>query len=414
MKYVMLRLLQHITQLVSEPNDSDEWQFKKILGLITALFGIVTQLAYGLLYLWYAEYAAAYLLLSVAFLFSLGIFTIRKWKHYYLHAYYWMGLTYLSGFGCTILLGGIANSGFIVLWVMVAPMMALIAHKQEEWPYWFVAAIAGLIGMGFLQPHLRTSNNLPTSLISTFVVLNTISFFALMFMILNYHIKQNRKLNQLVREEHDKADALLLNILPLEIAALLKNGNRVIADHYDGVSILFADVVNFTAMSEKMTPKELVAILNEVFSHIDTLVEEYGLEKIKTIGDCYMVASGVPSPRADHAVVLTKLAMAIHHYIKGKQFHGQKLCFRIGINSGSVVAGVIGRKKFIYDLWGDAVNTASRMESHGSAGCIQITAATRDLIKRHFICEPQGMMPIKGKGTIPVWHVTKEIKRKTK
>jgi guanylate cyclase len=149
----------------------------------------------------------------------------------------------------------------------------------------------------------------------------------------------------------------------------------------------------------------LVELLNEVFSDFDALVEKYGLEKIKTIGDCYMVASGVPRPRADHAQTLIRMALEMREHVNQHTFHGKTLNFRIGINSGPVVAGVIGRKKFIYDLWGDAVNTASRMESHGMGNTIQITKDTYELIKDDFVCEPRGLVNVKGKGDMEVWQV---------
>jgi len=213
-----------------------------------------------------------------------------------------------------------------------------------------------------------------------------------------------------LKKEQEKSERLLLNILPEEIARVLKDEDRIIADHLNGASILFADVVNFTPMSANMSPIELVEILNGVFTHFDGLVEKYGLEKIKTIGDCYMVAAGVPRARDNHAQAITSLALDMRDSVAKKEFNGKKLTFRIGINSGPVVAGIIGRKKFIYDLWGDAVNTASRMESHGEEGIIQISEATYNLIKDGFICEPKGSIDVKGKGKLKVWHV-KEKKR---
>jgi class 3 adenylate cyclase len=208
--------------------------------------------------------------------------------------------------------------------------------------------------------------------------------------------------------EHEKSEDLLHNILPEVIAERLKESRGTIADQNEGASILFADVVNFTPMSAEMSATELVDLLNEVFSDFDDLTEKYGLEKIKTIGDCYMVASGVPEPRADHAQVITHMALDMQERVENHDYHGHKLAFRIGINSGPVVAGVIGRKKFIYDLWGDTVNTASRMESNGKGGCIQITETTYNLIKEDFLCEPQGTIHVKGKGEMAVWHVQKE------
>lgn len=152
-------------------------------------------------------------------------------------------------------------------------------------------------------------------------------------------------------------------------------------------------------------PLHLVELLNEVFQCFDELVEKYGLEKIKTIGDCYMVAAGVPRDRSDHATAITQLALDMQKAVPEHDFCGQYFRFRIGINSGPVVAGVIGRKKFIYDLWGDAVNVASRMESHGQSGTIQITRNTYELIKDEFICEPKGTIAVRGASEMEVWHV---------
>jgi len=215
-------------------------------------------------------------------------------------------------------------------------------------------------------------------------------------------IEQQRLEADSLREQ---ADNLLLNILPTDIATTLKSEQHIIADYHENASILFADVVNFTPMSASMTPAELVELLHQVFSRFDALVEKYGLEKIKTIGDCYMVAAGIPHPRVDHAQAITRLALDMQELVRQKFFSGKQLSFRIGINSGPVVAGVIGQKKFAYDLWGDAVNTASRMESHGVGGLIQITEATYEIIKNDFRCDAQGLIEVKGKGRIPVWHV---------
>ena len=208
-----------------------------------------------------------------------------------------------------------------------------------------------------------------------------------------------------LRIEQERSENLLLNILPKDIAELLKKKPDSIAEQYSEASILFADVVNFTPMSSQMKPIELVELLNQVFSQFDDLVEKYDLEKIKTIGDCYMVASGVPRPRQDHAKVITCLALDMQEIVRQSDYFGRKLTFRIGINSGPVVAGVIGRKKFIYDLWGDAVNTASRMESNGTGGLVQITQETYNLINDDFLCEARGVINVKGKGELPVWFV---------
>jgi adenylate cyclase len=197
-----------------------------------------------------------------------------------------------------------------------------------------------------------------------------------------------------------------LNILPKEIAAILKNESRTIADHYDEASVLFADMVGFTPLSAQLPPVEMVELLNEVFSYFDSLLDKYSVEKIRTIGDSYMVASGVPRGRPDHAQALACMALEMRDYIATHTFcNNHKVNFRIGINSGAMIAGVIGRRKFVYDVWGDAVNIASRMESHGLGGAVQITQATYDLIKDEFVCEPRGSVNVKGKGEMDVWLV---------
>jgi guanylate cyclase len=210
---------------------------------------------------------------------------------------------------------------------------------------------------------------------------------------------------QLLNVEQAKSERLLLNILPKDIADRLKLGEKVIADHFEEASILFADIVNFTPLTSSMAPDRIVAILNDVFSQFDLLVEKHSLEKIKTIGDCYMAAAGIPKPRSDHAHAAVRLALDMREYVENHTFRSLRLSFRIGVNSGPVIAGVIGRKKFSYDLWGDAVNTASRMESHSNPGIIQTIKGTYELIKNEFKCTNMGKRKIKGKGELDIYYI---------
>jgi guanylate cyclase len=234
--------------------------------------------------------------------------------------------------------------------------------------------------------------------------LSTLSAFAVV--ILTLFVNQRDLAYRMLGDEQRRARALLLSILPEEIADELTKAPRIIADQFDDVSVLFADVVGFTPMSAEMSPAELVEMLDDLFARFDELVEQAGLEKIKTIGDCYMVAAGIPRPRADHARALVTLALQMQEIVRDELFRGRRLRLRIGINSGSVVAGVIGRRKFSYDLWGDVVNTASRMESHGVPGEVQLTESTRLLVADDFACEPRGSIDVRGKGQLPVWLVT--------
>jgi class 3 adenylate cyclase len=209
-----------------------------------------------------------------------------------------------------------------------------------------------------------------------------------------------------LNDEKAESERLLLNILPEPIAERLKRQPGVIADHFDSVSVLFSDIVGFTPLSETMSAEEMVEWLNEVYSAVDVLVQAHGVEKIRTIGDGYMVASGVPYPRDDHASALTSLALDMKvHFDALRPIHGHHVNFRIGISSGPVVGGVIGTYKFQYDIWGDTVNTAARMESHGVPGRIHVSQATHELIKTDFVCEHRGVIEVKGKGQMDTWFV---------
>ena len=202
-----------------------------------------------------------------------------------------------------------------------------------------------------------------------------------------------------LRQEKEKSEQLLLNILPAEIADRLMRTNESPAEHFEEATILFADIVGFTSISARIEPLQLVAGLNQIFSAFDQLTEKYGLEKIKTIGDAYMVVGGLPASRPDHCEAIANMALDMRAYMQDvKNIFGESLEIRIGINTGPVIAGVIGIKKFIYDLWGDAVNIASRMESHGKPGYIQVTHATYLKLQNKYLLEPRGTIEVKGRG----------------
>ena len=207
-----------------------------------------------------------------------------------------------------------------------------------------------------------------------------------------------------LRVQQEQSERLLLNILPEEIANRLKQGDSTIADTFADVTVLFADIVGFTQLSARVSPTELVALLNDIFSTFDNLAERHGLEKIKTIGDAYMVVGGLPILRPDHAEAIAEMAIDMQEaIIDFSKTQNQHLSIRIGINTGPVVAGVIGIKKFIYDLWGDTVNTASRMESHGLPGSIHVTATTYQQLREKYFFESRGAIEVKGKGQMTTY-----------
>ncbi len=237
-----------------------------------------------------------------------------------------------------------------------------------------------------------------------------IFFFAVISSAAAYFLEQVLRESYLRREllnrEHARSEGLLLNILPKPIAERLKDGSGTIADSFAEVTVMFADIVGFTPLTARSTPQETVAMLNNVFSRFDRLAGELGLEKIKTIGDAYMVVGGIPSEMPDHAGAIMKLAIAMQDEVaKFSSEYKEPLQIRIGIGTGPIVAGVIGEKKFIYDLWGDTVNMASRMESHGEPGGIQVMHRTFELLRdRWAFVERQ--IEVKGRGRTTVYRHT--------
>jgi class 3 adenylate cyclase len=203
---------------------------------------------------------------------------------------------------------------------------------------------------------------------------------------------------------HRRSEELLLNILPAPNANRLKQQADTIADGFTEVTVLFADIVGFTTLSARMPPTRIVGMLDELFCKFDDLASELGLEKIKTIGDCYMIAGGLPEPRPDHAEAVAEMALAILRVMGEYSAQAnEQITVRIGINTGPVVAGVIGKRKFIYDLWGDTVNTASRMESHGVPGMVHLAESSQRLLAGKYRMTARGTIEVKGKGAMETW-----------
>jgi guanylate cyclase len=304
-------------------------------------------------------------------------------------------------------LGGFIAAGGVGLWAILAPLGALVFSGVGSAVRWYVAYVVVFLGSGIAGEIIGPVwDPLPGWFTTTMLALNIVVGGAIVFTMLAVFASQRSAALAALRVEQAKAENLLLNILPSSIADKLKAQTQPIADQFVSASILFADVVDFTPWSERLSPADVVGYLDHLFSHFDELAERYGLEKIKTIGDCYMVAAGVPTPRPDHARALALMALDMLEAMRSNDEVGHLgLELRVGINSGPVVAGVIGRKRFLYDLWGDAVNTASRMESHGTPGRIQITRATYELLADEFECEPRGTIALKGKGEVEAWYL---------
>ncbi len=288
----------------------------------------------------------------------------------------------------TVAQGGFVPSGMVIVYGLMAVLGALIVFGVRWARYWFWAYLVTLL-LAVLAPAVFDAVE-PGQADDSGIALNLIAAASLIYAGMAYFVRQRDRFQR-------ESDDLLHNILPAGIAKRLKRGDYPIADHYASVSVLFADIVDFTPISAELTPKETISLLNEVFATFDGYVDELGLEKIKTVGDEYMVAAGVPEENPDHAHAISELAIRIRDYTETHEFEGTRIVMRIGINSGPLAAGVVGTHKFSYDVWGDTVNGASRMESEGIPGAIQLTQSTYELIRDRFVCEPRGIIPIKGK-----------------
>ncbi len=405
------KLLQQVLPLVArvgaDPNDTDEVRLQKSSLVLGSFMFIIAGTLWGVLYFLFGQPLAGSIPLSYAIVSCLSVIVFHLTRRYGFFRFSQLLFILLLPFLLMLALGGFVKSSAVILWSLISPLGALIFDEPRQALRW-LAAYLGLITLsGFLESHPLASSSLSATVVTVFFVMNLGTVSAIAVTLLAFFVSQKNSLFRLLRLEQDKSENLLLNILPKEIAAILKNESRTIADHYAGATVLFADMVGFTPLSAELAPVEMVELLNEAFSFFDSLLDKYEVEKIRTIGDSYMVASGVPRRRPDHAQALVRMALEMRDYVATHTFRsGRRVSFRIGLNSGSVIAGVIGRRKFVYDVWGDAVNVASRMESHGLSGAIQVTRATYELIKDEFVCEQRGAVNVKGKGEMEVWFVT--------
>lgn len=388
--------------------DSDEQILEKKLLVYGSLLISAAAALWGAIFLYYGEVGPAALSLGYTAFTLVGLYIVISTQRYYWFQFIQFVCGMAFPFAQMIMLGGFWYSGAIMVWTLIIPLGSLLYYSPRQARAWWLAYFLLFILAGLLQNSIRHQNHLPQDLLDAFTILNLTVVSSLVFFLLNYFIDKKNEAFQLLRIEERKADRLLLNVLPHEIAAILKNDHHTIAQQFDEASVLFADLVGFTPLSSKLSPVEMVELLNEIFTQFDLLVDKYEVEKIRTIGDNYMVAAGVPRPQPDHAERLARLALDMRRYLDDRRSESGKSAdfpvqFRIGINSGPVIGGVIGKRKFVYDVWGDAVNIASRMESHGVPGKIQITAETHRRLCANFTCQPRGKIVVKGKGEMETW-----------
>ena len=396
---VVERLFILATRLGARPTDATIDRLQKGLLVSVAVVVIPAGLVWGALYWALDERLAAalpwgYTAASVASLVLFG--TSRDFV-----AFRTLQLTLilLVPLLLCLQLGGITPSSGVILWSFLSPVGAIAFDRPTRAWWWYAGFLTLVVASLVLAPIVRpVPADLPLEAVIAFGAMNIGGVTLVCFGLLAAFAIQRESAQQ-------RLEDLLLNVLPGDIAERLQTDPRTIADSFDEASVLFADVVDFTPMSQRLPAREVVSMLDRLFTEFDALADAEGVEKIKTIGDCYMAAAGVPTPRSDHADAVARLALAMRacasRYLRADD--GRRLQLRIGLNTGPVVAGVIGRRRFLYDLWGDAVNTASRMESHGSPDEIMITGPMEELLRDRFECVPHGIVDVKGKGPIEVW-----------
>ncbi len=320
------QILACLARIGANPNDDDDIRLQKSLLVVCAFPFMFAGFAWGIMYFLFHELLAGTIPLSYGIFSLLSTLHFARTRQYRFFRFSQLALILLLPFLLMVALGGFINGSAVVLWALICPLGALLFDEPRHALRWFLAFVVLVILSGFLQPYVRLANHLSPALVIFFFVINLFGVSSIVFLMVSYFVGQKNMFQQ-------KSESLLLNILPREIAAILKNESRTIADQYDEASVLFADMVGFTPLSAELPPVEMVELLNEAFSFFDSLLDKYGVEKIRTIGDSYMVASGVPKGRTDHAQALVRMALEMCDFIAEHKFkNGRQVSFRIGID----------------------------------------------------------------------------------
>ena len=394
----MVGTLERFAAIGALPNDTEDERIRK--GALVLASGIISALSP----VWVITYLLLDLPLSAAIPFAYILISVTsliafaRTKRYRLFRTLQLALMLALPFALQWSLGGFVPSSGVALWALTCPLGALTFAGTRQAAPWFVAYLA-LIGVSLALEPLLAPADVPEGVQVAFLAANIAGVSLTAYLLLQYFVRARER-------EHERSERLLLNVLPEPIAVRLKQEEGVIADRFEHATVLFADIVAFTPTSAGMPAHEVVELLDAIFSDFDALAERYGLEKIKTIGDAYMIAGGIPMPRPDHVSAVAEMGLSMLDVAAN---HRKGLGLRIGIDTGPVVAGVIGRRKFIYDLWGDTVNTASRMESHGVPGQIQVTERVVTALRDDYVLEPRGSIEIKGKGPMPTWFLRSRV-----
>jgi len=403
-----------------EPGDSEQLRLaKSLLVFATGLVSTMSMLWLAIYWLLGPQLSSTYPF-AFELLLAGNLLLYVKTRNFDFFRITQIGLFLFVPFAVQWSIGNFISASGIVLWGLLAPVGALIIFGIGGSLAWFLAwvfliALSGAFDYYLADMIPKTVVPIRTSMV--FFALNFISVATLIYVLLRHAIAEQNKIRQKLedahrelRQEQERAERLLLNILPGPVAKRLKESDQTIADGFADATVMFADIVNFTQVAAGMSPSQVFAMLNRIFSAFDDLAERFGLEKIKTIGDAYMVAGGINDGAVDYSAAIADMALAMRDLLaRDFSVNSSHLQVRIGIGTGPVVAGVVGKKKFIYDLWGDTVNIASRITSEGVPSMIQCDVTTfrrlKDLFEFH---EPQTIY-LKGKGEMVVYRLIKRL-----
>ncbi|MDR1276639.1 MAG: adenylate/guanylate cyclase domain-containing protein [Candidatus Accumulibacter sp.] len=413
-----LGFIEHLRNAGIAPEDSEELRLNKSLMVFaTGLFCFVS-VVWLIIYWQFEPHFSVTLPLLFQVLLTANLLIYMKTRNFDIFCRIQLSFFLFFPFIVQWGIGDFASASGISLMGFLAPIGALLVVGTREALAWFFAYIILTALSGVSDYYLADTPfiafdraSLKTSIF--FFVLNFIAISAIIFSLLRHSVVEELKTKERLQEarrriqlERDRSEHLLLNTLPRPIAARLKGGSQTIADGFTDVSVMFVDIVNFTRLAGNLTPQEVFSMLNRIFSSFDDLAERYGMEKIKTIGDAYMVAGGLNSLREDHTAALVDLAIAMRALLENNdKVNDMHLKVRIGIGTGPVVAGVVGKKKFIYDLWGDTVNIASRLTSESEPDMIQVDETTYEHLSDRFEFEGPQTHFLKGKGNTLVYRV---------
>jgi guanylate cyclase len=390
----LARLIAHVGEAVALETDNEDERLRKAVMTFSVYLICFGGLFWGVTYAALGLWVTALIPFAYTVLSLLNIALLYRTKNDRFFLISQLTLILLLPFMLQWSAGGFVSSGGVMLWAILAPVGALMFHGIRASTRWF-GAYFGLVVVSALVdvPLASGARSIPPAAIAVFFAANVIMVSTILFLVLRHFVAETE-------QAKERLDSLLFHMLPPAIAQRLKDGETPIADRVDDVSVVFADIVGFTRLSEELDPEDLVGLLNTVYGAFDRFADELGLEKIRTVGDAYIAVAGIPQPRDDNALVAAEMAIRMRDYLADTSvtLTDGPIEMRFRIHCGPVVAAVIGTQKLNYEVWGDTVNVASRMESSGIPGQIQVTEAVYREVSEHFELTRAGVTDIKGKG----------------